>query len=69
MTQPNGANEREENMTTGTISVDQAAAQGRYNPEWVRRLIRQGKIQARKIGRVWFVDIKSFKAYLEQHDR
>jgi hypothetical protein len=54
---------------TGTISVDQAAAQGRYNPEWVRRLIRQGKIQARKIGRVWFVDIRSFKAYLDQHDR
>jgi excisionase family DNA binding protein len=53
----------------GTISVDEAAQQGRYNPEWVRELIRQGKIAARKIGRVWFVDIKSFQDYLKQHNR
>lgn len=53
----------------GTISVAEAAALGRYHQEWIRRLIRQGKIQARKIGRVWFVNIKSLENYLEQHDR
>lgn len=53
----------------GTISVEQAAQQGRYNPEWVRRLIRQGKIAAQKIGRVWFVNAQSFQDYLKQHDR
>lgn len=52
-----------------TMSVEDAAKLGRYNPEWVRRLIRQGKIAAQKIGRVWFISTKSFQDYLKQHDR
>jgi hypothetical protein len=34
-----------------------------YNAEYLRRLIRQGKVVARKFGSVWQVDRASLLAY------
>uniref|UniRef100_A0A6M3LSQ3 Putative DNA binding, helix-turn-helix domain containing protein n=1 Tax=viral metagenome TaxID=1070528 RepID=A0A6M3LSQ3_9ZZZZ len=37
-----------------------------YSREYLRRLIRQGKIKADKVGSVWLVDAMSFSAYYVQ---
>jgi len=37
------------------------------HPEYVRRLIREGKLQAYKIGRVYRIDQKQLDAFLNQH--
>jgi len=34
-----------------------------YHPEYLRRLIREGKIAAEKVGTMWMVDVHSFVAY------
>ena len=46
------------------LTVREAAKLSGYNPEHITRLIREGKIKARKISIVWVVDRKSLLAYL-----
>lgn len=46
------------------ITVDEAAEQSGYHPEYVRRLARQGRIGAQKKGRDWWIDRDKFRAYL-----
>lgn len=46
------------------ITVDEAAEQSGYHPEYVRRLARQGRIGAEKKGRDWWIDRDKFRAYL-----
>jgi excisionase family DNA binding protein len=48
------------------LTVNEAAKESGYNPEYIRELIRQGKIKARKISIVWLVDRESFLAYLKK---
>jgi excisionase family DNA binding protein len=48
------------------LTVNEAAEQSGYNAEYIRELIRQGKIQARKFSIVWMVDRESFLAYLQK---
>lgn len=48
------------------LTVNEAAKESGYNPEYIRELIRQGKIKARKISIVWLVDRKSFLEYLNK---
>ena len=48
------------------LTVSEAAKESGYNPEYIRELIRQGKIKARKISIVWLVDRKSFLEYLNK---
>ncbi len=47
------------------ITAEEAAELSGYQPEYVRRLARQGKIGAAKKGRDWWVDREVFRAYLE----
>ena len=47
------------------ITVEEAAQQSGYHPEYVRRLARQGRIGASKKGRDWWVDRDVLRAYLE----
>jgi excisionase family DNA binding protein len=47
------------------ITVEEAAQQSGYQPEYVRRLARQGRIGASKKGRDWWVDRDVFRVYLE----
>ncbi len=47
------------------LSVSEAAAVSGYNPEYIRRLIRDGEIEARKFSIVWQVKRKSLEQYIE----
>ena len=44
--------------------LEEAAARARLNADHLRRLCRQGKIEARKIGRDWLVSWPSLRAYV-----
>jgi len=46
------------------ITVKEAAERSGYHPEYIRRLIRDGKIAAEKLGTVYLVDAESLQAYL-----
>jgi excisionase family DNA binding protein len=48
------------------LTVNEAAEQSGYNAEYIRELIRQGKIQAHKFSIVWMVDRESLSAYLQK---
>ena len=47
------------------ISVSDAADLSGYHPEHIRRLIREGKIDARKFGPLWQVSYSSLMDYQE----
>ena len=47
------------------LTVNEAAKISEYHPEHLTRLIRQGKIKARKISIVWLVDRVSLLAYID----
>jgi excisionase family DNA binding protein len=55
-------------MTLGddVITVKDASEQTGYSAEYLRRLIRQGKIEASKLGTVYLVDIASLMAYVRE---
>ncbi len=56
-------------MTTDAdewLTVREAAKLCSYDPEHIRRLVREGKVNARKISIVWVVDRKSLLIYLDK---
>ena len=46
------------------LTVREAVKISNLNPEYITRLIREGKIKARKVSIVWLVDRKSLLEYL-----
>ena len=48
------------------ISVKAAAEISGYSLQYLRRLLRCGKLEGLKIGQVWLIDNSSFVAYLER---
>ena len=48
------------------ISVKGAASLSGYNVQYLRRLLRFGKLTGLKIGQVWLIDKADFKAYLDK---
>ena len=52
-------------MLNNWITTSEAAEIGNYHINHVRRLIRGGKIEARKFGTVWMVNRESFISYLK----
>ena len=48
------------------ISVQVAASYSGYSTQYLRRLLRNGKIEGTKIGQLWLVDKGNFDLYLEQ---
>jgi len=50
------------------ITVEAAAAKTGYNLQYLRRLLRAGKLQGVKIGQVWLIKINSLENYLSQND-
>jgi len=46
------------------LTVQEAAKLSGYNPEHVTRLIREGKVKARKFSIVWMVSRESLLAYM-----
>ena len=47
------------------ISVQVAAKFSGYSLQYLRRLLRCGKIEGLKIGQVWLIDKSAFEAYIE----
>lgn len=47
------------------LSVREAAKLSGYHPEYIRRLIRDDEIEARKFSIVWQIKRKSLEAYIE----
>lgn len=48
------------------ISVKAAAEISGYSLQYLRRLLRCGKLEGFKIGQVWLIEISAFVAYLEK---
>jgi len=48
------------------ISVKAAAEISSYSLQYLRRLLRCGKLEGFKIGQVWLIDNSAFLAYLEK---
>jgi excisionase family DNA binding protein len=48
------------------ISVKVAAKVSGYSLQYLRRLLRSGKLTGLKIGQVWLIEKSTFEAYLEQ---
>ena len=51
------------------LTTQQAAELGGYHPNYIRRLIREGEVKARKFGPVWQVDRASLLAYVRKVER
>ena len=47
------------------ISVKAAAFHSGYNVQYLRRLLREGRLTAVKLGQTWLIDKRTFEAYLE----
>ena len=53
-------------MAEKWITTEEAADLTGYDPEYVRRLLRNGKVQAKKFGPVWQVNRDSLQSYLRR---
>jgi hypothetical protein len=45
------------------VTIAEATTQSEYSHEHIKYLVRTGKIEGRKSGGVWLVDLDSLKAY------
>ena len=48
------------------VTVAEAARSTGWNPEYLRRLLRQGIVQSTRVGNVYLVDMDSLLAYTRQ---
>ena len=48
------------------ISVQVAASYSGYSAQYLRRLLRNGKIEGTKIGQLWLVEKGALDIYIEQ---
>ena len=48
------------------ISVQAAVEYSGYSLQYLRRLLRNGKLEGFKIGQVWLIDKSAFEAYLDK---
>jgi excisionase family DNA binding protein len=46
------------------ISVQVAASYSGYNAQYIRRMLRSGKIQSVKVGQMWLIDKAALDNYL-----
>jgi len=48
------------------ISVNGAAFHSGYNVQYLRRMLRDGRLTGMKLGQTWLLDKRTFEAYLER---
>ncbi len=48
------------------ISVKGAAFHSGYNAQYLRRLLRDGRLTGMKLGQTWLIDKSAFEDYLEE---
>lgn len=51
------------------LTVNDAAKLSGYHPEHVRRLIRQGSVEAKKFSIVWMVSKDSLLSYIRSQEK
>ena len=56
-------------METEWLTVNEAAKVSGYHPEYVRQLIREGKVNAKKFSIVWMVDKESLLTYMKDQEK
>ena len=56
-------------METKWLTVNEAAKVSGYHPEYVRQLVREGKVNAKKFSIVWMVDKDSLLTYVKNQDK
>jgi excisionase family DNA binding protein len=56
----------EELVWTGWLTTDEAAEVSGYSVAYMRRLVRQGRVEARKIQREWLVNRESLIDYKDK---
>ena len=49
-------------------SIIEASQQTGYNEEYLRRLIRRGKVEAVKVGPAYLIRVDSLKEYIKSQD-
>jgi excisionase family DNA binding protein len=47
------------------ITINTAAAFTGYNPQYLRRLMRQGRLEGIKVGQLWLIDLDALESYLD----
>ena len=50
------------------VSVEEASQITGYSEQYIRRLLRQGKIKAEKKGSMWWVELESLETYKREMD-
>lgn len=50
------------------ITVKGAAEATGYNVQYLRRLLRLGKLEGVQVGQVWLIKLNSFESYLSQNE-
>jgi excisionase family DNA binding protein len=53
-------------VVTNHVSVKAAANLSGYSLQYLRRLLRTGKLTGLKIGQVWLIDNAAFEKYVEK---
>jgi len=51
------------------ISVKTAEVQSGYSNQYLRRLLRSGKLQGIKIGQMWLIDVLSLQNYIQNQNK
>ena len=46
------------------VTVQAAAEVTGYNNQYLRRMLRSGKLEGIKIGQIWLIDMESLETYL-----
>lgn len=52
-----------EQIIVNHISVQSATEISGYNAQYLRRLLRAGKLEGVKVGQVWLIDLASLQTY------
>lgn len=55
-------------LTENYITVEAASRQTGYNIQYLRRLLRVGRLEGVKIGPVWLIKLNSLENYLGQFE-
>ena len=50
------------------ISVKSAETISGYSNQYLRRLLRSGKLQGVKIGQMWLIELQALESYLHQQN-
>ena len=54
-----------DNLITNHVSVRKASEHFRYSPQYLRRMLREGRIEGQRVGSMWLINANSLEAYVD----